>query len=155
MKRSSKILSVIGAVAFALVLAACGSQPASSSAPAGTTVNELTKVSGAEVVFNNSSDSTKVKVSVKDGESVSLMGAIDTGKVDVKFYKDGEWQYDDSFEAGSSGFSQSGDPGEYEVEFIPEGASGTLYAFSYPTDKVDIQNMDTDQIISTVSSEIK
>ncbi|MBQ9058205.1 MAG: hypothetical protein IJ125_03355 [Atopobiaceae bacterium] len=152
---------MLGALSLGMV--GCGgaatSQGASAEVPA---VEQLSKASGSAMHFNEANKEATVDVTIAQGESLVMMSdfdmidsTADTAKeITAIVFRDGEELSSDYFYEGL-GYSAAGvDPGDYSVKVDAAGATGTLWVLAYPADSIDVDTMDTEDIIQKVLSDV-
>ena len=153
MKNFTKAIAVSVAFVFALALGGCGGksdQTTLTEGGAGFEVTELAGTSGSIATVGGSNESATVEVTLAEGESLVVMGTLESGQVDVLITQDGEDISTDTVYQGSC-YSELGlDPGTYTVELTANEAVGTVYALAYPSDQIDVMNTDTEDIITEV-----
>ena len=155
MKVLKGFVLVLIAATLALTVSACGGSDKAST-PEDSVV-PFEKTSGAVVNLTKENSKASVDVKVAAGEALVIMSKIDSdsaNEIVATTFKDGAEYCTDSF-YGGYGYSEGEvDPGDYRVDIDAGGETGTMWVIAYPANAIDVANMETEDIINTVVSNI-
>ena len=157
MRFSKKALPFFIVLALGLFMVGCGGSATPQGGDSSETdvaVEQLASVSGYAVHLSEENKEATVEIQIADGESLYQMSRLDTGEAESSTSRNGEWLTTDYFYEGSSAGEMGLDPGTYTVEVSTQDATGTIWIFAFPSDSVDYENMDADQIVDFLLGQI-
>ena len=151
-------LTVATVLSFAV--AGCGGaapQQDGASGDATTQIEQFENVSGATIHFDAANPDAEVEVTVADGEALVIMSSFtqdDAEEMTATVTQNGEECYTD-YLYGGEGYSETGvDAGTYTVTINSCGQEGTVWVLAYPANQIDVMNMETEEIVDTVLSNV-
>lgn len=153
-----RISAFAAAAVLALAVTACGGNGRSSAPeqPSGdaAAVEQLANASGYVVHLSEENKTASVEVQIAEGESLVQLGRLDTGEAESNTSRNGEWLTSDYFYEGSGAGEMGLDPGTYTVDISTQDATGTIWVLAFPSDTIDYENMEADQIVDYVLGQI-
>ena len=157
-----KFFPVLFAGILALFLVACGGNSGGNagggsgsgdagSAESGIVITPFQNIGGFTATVNGTyTGETTAEITLKEGESLVIVGSCTEGETTISSAHKGEWIMDDYFYDGFGASETELDPGTYELTIKPEGVTGTFHVVAYPAGTIDYMNMEAEEIFNTV-----